>query len=322
MAITATQKVLTLDYWKVADKLKVGDYVFNKDGKIVTITKIHTYFSEDCFEITFSDYVTMQGDKHLGFQLETRHYRKQAGKYLGQRKFKNKLLVSKVGDLIEIPLKSKRDRLEYSIPLAEPLEFPMQFHSVPAFIFGFWFFNRPLIPGTDTKEFIYQKFKDHGYKVETHWSSQKRMLLTPTIESQLSPFIPSRIPENYLMGSVEERTQLLSGIIYAKPKQYKVNRDCFVIYVKHLNLAIKLQNLIESLGIQCIVEPKHVGQYSVTFRTNIRLVEWQKPKVTRKHFARRFVTNIKPIIPQMCVHIETSEDDNSLIVGEGYIATC
>jgi len=35
MAILATEKVLTLDWWKPASKLVIGDYVFDKDGKIV-----------------------------------------------------------------------------------------------------------------------------------------------------------------------------------------------------------------------------------------------------------------------------------------------
>ena len=322
MAITATQKVLTLDYWKLADKLEVGDYVFGKDGNVVTVTKIHKYLPEECFEVTFNDHVTMQGDKHLGFQVETHHYRKQAGKYLGRRKFKNKLLFSKVENLIGIPLRSKRNRLEYSIPMVEPLMFPTQSHAIPPFLFGFWFFNRKLIPGKGTEEFIHQRFKDYGYKTSIHWKTHDRIILTPSIESQLAPYIPARLPENYLMGSVEERTELLSGIIYARPKQYKLAQDEFIIYENHLSTALKLQNLVESLGIKSMLDLRCTGKYSVTFKTNIRLVEWQKPKVTRKHYARRFIKDIKPIPPQMCVHIETSEDDNSLIVGEGYVATC
>ena len=34
MAILANQKVLTLDYWKLANKIKVGDVLFDKDGII------------------------------------------------------------------------------------------------------------------------------------------------------------------------------------------------------------------------------------------------------------------------------------------------
>ena len=322
MAITATQKVLTLDYWKFADKLEVGDYVFGQDGNIVTVTKIHKYFSEDCYEVIFNDHTVMEGDKHLGFLMETNQYRKRANRYKGVQKFANKLKFTKLEDLIGLPLKNKRGRMEYSIPLIEPLKFPTQCHPIPAFIFGYWFFNPGLIPAKEIETFIYKKFADHGYKIETHWKTQRRMLLTPTIESQLAPYIPTRIPENYLMGSVEERTELLSGIIYARPKQYKIKNDEFIIYEKHLSTALRLQFLTESLGIASILDKNCRGQYLLLFKTNLRLVEWQKPKITKKHYARRYIKAIRPIQSQLCVHIETSEEANSLIVGEGFIATC
>lgn len=322
MAITVTQKILTLDYWKFADKIEVGDYVFNKDGDIVTVTKIHKYFSEDCHEVIFNDHTVMEGDKHLGFLIETPQYRKRANAYKGVQKFANKLKFTKLEDIIESPLKNERDRLVYSIPLTEPLKFPAQCHSVPAFIFGFWFKRPNLLPNKNTEDFIHKKFQSHGYKIKPIHSKVRNMILTPTIESQFAPYIPTRIPENYLMGSVEERIELLSGIIYAKPKQYRIRHNEFIIYEQHLSTALRLQFLTESLGIASILDKNCRGQYLLLFKTNLRLVEWQKPKLTKKHFARRFITEVKPIQSQMCVHIETSEGDNSLIVGEGFIATC
>ena len=228
MAITATQKILTLDYWKFADKIEVGDYVFNKDGDIVTVTKIHKYFSEDCHEVIFNDHTVMEGDKHLGFLIETPQYRKRSNAYKGVQKFANKLKFTKLEDIIESPLKNERDRLVYSIPLTEPLKFPAQCHSVPAFIFGFWFKRPNLLPNKNTEDFIHKKFQSHGYKIKPIHSKVRNMILTPTIESQFAPYIPTRIPENYLMGSVEERIELLSGIIYAKPKQYGIKHNEFI----------------------------------------------------------------------------------------------
>jgi hypothetical protein len=52
MAILATEKVLTLDWWKPASKLEVGDYVFDKDGKIVQVKLIQQYYSENCKRVT------------------------------------------------------------------------------------------------------------------------------------------------------------------------------------------------------------------------------------------------------------------------------
>ena len=322
MAIIATQKVLTLDYWKFADKLEVGDYVFNKDGKIVTITKIHKYFSEECYEVKFNDCLTMCGDKHLGFLLETAMYRQKANLYKGYHKFKSKLWFTKLENLIGLPLRTKRNRNEYSVPVIQPLRLPMQMHPVPAFIFSFWYFSKAMIPAKILKEEIHQKFKDHGYKVTVINNHSGKIKVEPSIESQLAPYIPTKIPENYLMGSVEERIEFLRGVIYAYPGNYRIYLDRFIVPMPDNSTAIRMQNLIESLGILCYYETTKRGDKHLSFKTNIRLIPWQKPAVTKVHYTRRFIKEIKPIQSQMCVHIETSEEDNSLVVGEGYIATC
>ena len=75
MAILATEKVLTLDWWKPADKLEVGDYVFDKDGKIVQIKLIQQYYSENCKRVTFNDHLSVAGDDKLNFMVEDLKYR-------------------------------------------------------------------------------------------------------------------------------------------------------------------------------------------------------------------------------------------------------
>ena len=70
MAILANQKVLTLDYWKAARNLQPGDYVFDKDGKIVQIKLVQEYRAQQCYEVMFNDYLSVAGDQHLGFLVE------------------------------------------------------------------------------------------------------------------------------------------------------------------------------------------------------------------------------------------------------------
>ena len=169
MAITAIQKVLTLDYWKQADKLKIGDYVFNTDGKIVQVKLVHQYFANDCYRVIFDDHLTIEGDKNLGFLIQNRKYRKQLDAYKNVRPFLKKLKFTKVEDLVDTPLRCKRNRTEYSIPTTKPIEFPHQNLSIPPFVFGFWLYNKNknnlmvTIPGYE--DFIFEKFRSHGYKI-------------------------------------------------------------------------------------------------------------------------------------------------------------
>lgn len=331
MAITATQKVITLEYWKSADKLKVGDKVFNKDGKIVTVKLVQQYFSEDCYEIIFDDHLTMQGDKHLGFLIENPKYRQRIKEYKGVRKqFKRPLKFTRVEDLLDLPLKDKRSRSNYSIPTTKPIEFPFQYLPIPPFLFGFWLFNKNtkniFLPPKGYSKVVQQKFKDHGYKViegKFGRNGEHYFKTDPKIELQLAPNIPTKIPTNYLMASVEERIELLSGIIHAKTRQYSLNTDTFRFTSYHYGTVVQIQSLVESLGSRTLIEQDPTYKYyTLYFKHRIKLVEHQRSPPVKVHYGRRYIKQIKTIQSQMCVHIETDGPDNSILVGEGFISTC
>ena len=72
MAVLANEKVLTLDYWKPAYKLQVGDYVFDRNGQIVQVKLVQQYRSSSCYEVIFHDHLRISGDDKLGFMLETK----------------------------------------------------------------------------------------------------------------------------------------------------------------------------------------------------------------------------------------------------------
>ena len=331
MAILATQKVLTYDYWKPAAKLKKGDYVFNKDGKLTKIKLIQQYFSEDCYEIMFDDYLTIAGDKHLGFLIEDKKYRQRLDEYKGiQKKFRRPLRFTKVDNLKDQSLKDKRNRSAYSIPTTRPIELPHQYLSIPSFIFGFWFFNKnsrnKLLPPAGLSNYIHGQFKDAGYKIieGKHGSNGERYFtVSPTIESQLTPSVPREIPDSYLLGSVEERINLLSGIMYSKSRQYSTTRDLFRFSSRHYGTVKQIQGLVESLGNKSSVTSDDFKKdYTIFFRTKSRIMDHQVSPPVKVHYGRRYIKDIKSIQPQMCVHIETHDEDNSILVGEGFIQAC
>ena len=115
MAILANQKVLTLDYWKAARNLQPGDYVFDKDGKIVQIKLVQEYRAQQCYEVTFDDYLSVAGDQHLGFLVETKKCRTQEAAYKGIQKFRRKLRPRTIATLTETSLRDRRNRLSFSV---------------------------------------------------------------------------------------------------------------------------------------------------------------------------------------------------------------
>ena len=330
MAILATEKVLTLDYWKKAGDLQTGDYVFDKDGNIVQVKLIQSYRADDCYRVWLDDNLTVGGDDRLGFLVENRKHRQRQSNYKGVFKFRRPLGFTEVQDLLTTPLRYPNGDHTLSIPTAKPLQLPHQLLDIPPFVFGYWFVNRKT-PGkltftNNNDDYLTQRFKDAGYSVRKTWRmarSQFYFHIKPTIESQLAPHIPHKIPNNYLLADAEQRIELLSGIINGRSNTYNPKIDRFCFSSKSYTIISQIQGLVESLGNKTNVQYKESsGWYTLTFKTRIKLVENQTSPPLKVNYGRRYIHSIEPLPSQQCVYIETTGPDNSIVVGEGFISTC
>jgi hypothetical protein len=330
MAITATQKVLTLDYWKSADKIKIGDYVFNQNGQAVQVKLVQHYYADECYRVVFDDELTMEGDKHLGFLIQDQIYRIKICKYKGIRRFRRKLKFTKLEAILKEPLVDYRNRKKYSVPTTLPINFPHQLLGVPPFVFGFWLYNKnvrnEMKPPPKYEKLVRDKFIDSGYKILDIVKLPKgvhKFTTSPSIESQWAPNIPRSIPSNYMFGSIEQRTELLSGIMHSKSGQYDAKTGTFRFTSYHYGTVLQIQCLVESLGSKTkIHHSPHYNYYTIYFKHKIKLLEEHQPKPIKVHLEKRYIKRIEPIQSQMCVHIETTGNDNSILSGEGFISTC
>lgn len=330
MAILANEKVLTLDYWKPARLLKVGDYVFDRTGNLVRVKLVQEYRAQRCYQVRFSDNLTMSGDENLGFPSENQVHRSRIREYKQVRQFKRKLRPVKVKQLLELPLKFRPDEYTYSVQTTPPLELPHQTLPVPPFVFGFWFFNRKtnkrMTPPKGFSQDVHEEFKNAGYKLTEHWlseSGEREFSTVPTIESHLLPNIPHKIPNNYLLADKDQRIDLLRGIIYSKPQQYNVKTDKFRFSSKNLSVIQQVQFLAESLGHKTNILHNEPNQtYTLFFKSRLKLISNQVSPPLKIVYGRRHIHEIEEIPPQLCVHVETTAPDNTLLVGEGFISTC
>ena len=330
MAILANEKVLTLDYWKPARLLKVGDYVFDRTGKLVQVKLVQEYRAQRCYVVRFSDNLTMSGDENLGFLTENKTHRNRINQYKQVQKFRRPLRSLSVKELLTKSLKCRPVEYEYSIQTTSPLELPHQTLPVAPFVFGFWFFNRKInrrmTPPKGFKDDVHQEFKDAGYKLTEGWlseSGEREFSTRPTIENHLLPNIPYKIPNNYLLADKDQRIALLRGIIYSKPRQYNHKTDTFRFSNKNLGVVQQVQSLVESLGHKTNLQHNERNNtYGLFFRSKLKLVSNQVSKPLKIVYGRRYIQAIEEIAPQACVHIETTAPDNTLLVGEGFISTC
>ena len=328
MAILATQKVLTHDYWKIAEDLTPGDIVFDRNGKPVKVKLVQSYRSDNCYRVFFDDGLMVAGDTNLRLPVESEKYRKRLHEYKGRKKFKRPLDIKSVEELLDLPLRKRENRREYSVPTAGPLKFPEQTLPVPPFIFGFWFYNHKaddvMYPPLGCEEFVFKKLKACGYKIikkgHSH-NGQTKFITEPSIRSHLAPLVPTKIPNNYLLASEEQRLDLLRGIMHAKSRQYNMAKDRFRITTRNKIDAKQIQYLAESLGCKTKLE-EYKGQFTLFIKTRLRLIENQISPNIKVRQQWRFVDSIEPVKPQNCIHIETEGADNNILVGEGFVAVC
>jgi hypothetical protein len=327
MAITANTKILTLDYWKPASQLEVGDYVFDHKGQIVKVTLAQQYLGTQCYEVTFNDYLTISGDSKLALPTENHKYRTRLVTYKGKRKFLRPLKHTTTEQLLSIPLVDKRNRKTISVPTTDPLSLPYKDLPVPPFLFGFWFFasrsTGTMLAARNTTEFVTEKFKDHGYKVTFKGlanTGEREFIITPSIYSQLIPSVPNIITNNYLLSSPEQRAELLSGIVCAKNRQYDKKSDKFRFSSQNYDTVRRIQLLVESLGGKTSINhDSSKGYYTIWFKIRIKIHPDQVYCAPKVHYGRRYVSKIDLIQPQLCVHIETTGKNNTILAGEGFI---
>jgi molybdate-binding protein len=97
--------------------------------------------------------------------------------------------------------------------------------------------------------------------------------------------------------------------------------DKFTFTSKNLSTVLTIQSLVESLGLKTSIKfKKSINSHSLLFRSKIQLVNNQRPSNVRLHLARRYIKEITDVPPQMCVYIETTSKDSTILVGEGFIA--
>jgi hypothetical protein len=71
MAILATEKVLTLDYWKPAEKIQVGDYVFNQTGDLVKVTLVQKYMRRTAIRLPSTTTLLFRATRSSTSRLRT-----------------------------------------------------------------------------------------------------------------------------------------------------------------------------------------------------------------------------------------------------------
>lgn len=309
-----------------AGALSVGDYVFAADGSPCKLTTAHHYKASKCYRLEMDDAISLVGDQHLAMELQNQKWRIRNCEYehyqsTKKRKgFKRPLVKKTLEELAEPDaLKYMGRRYQYSLGACKPVQYPTVDLPVPPYVLGIWFATkrpsgRHSAVGRDV-ESIRKRMRGSGFYlvVKKHKNGKPVMQFRPSIKESFlfaDALPPTDIPTQYMHASVEQRKELLDGLIDGGFVVNHKNTPDFYGTFGAYGDARMLQELVESLGIKSTLSyrPQH----------RVYLLKFCHGS-TNPFFYRRFLRKIEVVEPVECSHLLS---DKPILVGEGFLAVC
>jgi len=344
-ALDITTPILTDKGFKNMGLIENGDMVFGEDGlltKVIANTEIME--GRPCYRITFSDGSSLIADEEHLWKVEKKNQRKGL-------KLNTEIKTTK--DLLKDYFKIRNDgkkESNYSIRTAEPISFPEKELKIPPYILGAWLGDGTSSgSGFTTADIeILEEFKKLGYDYKEKNTKYHYLLLSDEFTQkrngreqnkiglykklrEIGVLGNKHIPDNYKYSSIEQRLELLKGLMDTDGYCEENGRMEYVGVNKQLCEDVNF--IINSLGIKssfyeydCRLYGRYIcKKYRIHFKTDIpvfhlkRKLERQKDKteITK----RRFIKKIEPIdsVPVKC--IEVDNESKMYLAGKQLVPT-
>lgn len=236
-ALAVDTPVMTDKGYRFVAGIHPGDKVYGIDGKLTEVVAESPIWTNTCYDFSFYDEVITANEDHL-WKVHTDED------------------TSEVLDSAEL-YKRVRGGSKFSVDLCEPMEFEQHKLPVHPYMLGLWFGsqsgeNTVEVMTKDSSE-ICQKIALRKYTPLLRESDTRRRICVTLYNADGSSFEKSvmeatayklSIPANYLFSSVDDRKELLAGIIDAN-NQISLNQESVVIKdCKNLDV------LLSGLGIK------------------------------------------------------------------------
>lgn len=266
--------------------IKAGDFVFDENGKPVEVLAISEVFKDrPCYEITFEDGERIVCDENHVWTIQTKSCRR-VNKYIPRtnRKTwaKNKLndqayMNIQTFEMVEDFKRMRRDgkgaEYKYRVPMAAPVEYSKKDLFDP-YTLGLWLGdgtrgdNRIITSVDDLPELIEQLtsrgIEIYGIKKYDSRPNVREVRLGENNNNvndvrdafrNLDVWMNKHIPEEYFYGSVEQRLELLKGLMDTDGTCAK-NGQC-EFSQKDERIINGVSRLLSSLGIKHTVNDKY-----------------------------------------------------------------
>lgn len=361
-----SEPVLTENGWIPMGDITVGTKVYGEDGKLHTVTGVFPQGVKDVYELTFRDKTkTRCGLEHL-WKVHTKKQRENMRKHNDDR-YKILPLSEIIKDYKKYTINTKHSEggyldYRYSIPVNKPIEFENNKELklnpyVLGLLLGDGGFTGSVITFTNSEDELFEQLrdllKDLNISVNCRdFENHKQATLTYELDTHKNPLkdivkelgligCGSRekfIPKEYIYTSIENRIELLSGIINTDGSVDSHNTSiCVSSYSKQL--VCDIAEVARSLGFIAVISEydrtnaNSTKKYDkeIEYRTSIYAgtSDYSILKLSNKHKDRlvdkqieyvKSLQSIKLIGQEECQCIMV-DNPNHLYITNDYIVT-
>ena len=362
-ALSLDTPIPTPEGWKKMEELQEGDIVFDDKGKPTKIlVTSDIFYNHDCYKVTFEDGEEIIADAGHIWRVMTKDSRRAVNRKCKSKKryrndyhegqgYFNVTTEEMARDYVYVRADGKGYEYKYRVPMAAPLEFGEKELPVKPYTLGVWLGDgsstSPRVTCSDSdlaelREYIEQD----GYQTKIYFYEHRANAIgigiTPRGQENkflsalktIGVFENKHIPEIYLRSSIEQRMELLRGLMDTDGFVEKRGQCEFV--QKNKRIVDDFSELLSSLGIKHTVREKQAkcnGKdagfvYSVLFYTDqsnpcfklsrkkARLKEKLAPRMLNKS-----IVNIEKVksVPTKCIGV--AAESNLFLAGNKMTVT-
>ena len=278
-ALTISTQLPTPSGWRTMGEIHPGDYVFGQDGKPSRVIAESEIFHKETYRVTFEDgaVVDTSGD-HI-WTVQTKRSRRCANDYLPGKTRQVKRRKYRDGGWFETTTKEMFDdpclihrrsdgkgvEYKYRVPMSLPVEYPEKDLPIDPYTFGYWIGDGSsdgpeiTVGLEDLREASnILESKGHTCTIKHCHGKAYKIRLDGKGPGRPNPFKNAlhdmlvlnnkHIPDIYLQGSIEQRYELLRGLMDTDGYVSKAGQCQFV--QKSEVIVDQLIELCSSLGIK------------------------------------------------------------------------
>ena len=351
-ALSLDTKIPTPDGFTTMGELQVGNFVLGQDGLPTKVTYTSPVFvGNDCYEVTFSDGEIITADADHLWSVSDKASRMGRSKQCDE----NGLIVKNTEELFGNYIVNRNDKwneFNYQVPLNDAVEYVEQELPINPYVLGLW-----LGDGTKRSSHITCSYTDidetigdiRGCGIKAKIQHNKNRAPAIIMECgkrgevgtnkfinwlrELNLYCNKHIPEKYLFSSIEQRYELLRGLMDSDGTADK-NGLCSFSQKDH-DLILQFSQLLSSLGIKHNISDKissckgkKYSSYVVNFyclkknscfKLKRKYDRLKKSRTLQEH--TKTITNIKkiPSVPTKCIQVDN--DRSLFLCGERFTVT-